>query len=411
MAKKQSFGQRLLRRPLLWAAAGVGLWGLLRHSSPAERQERADPDLIMTTPDHMDSTIKVLKTKFADQADDVLKNQEQHFIYTQPMTGVRTSAYSPQRLKSYDHQIDSYYAMARKNKKQAYNNLVYGLIAQHEGKKPKAYEDSEGHCTIGCGFLLFKPGNDKLREKAVTRIVGQPYKKIYKGDVSLNEKQMQALTLFALKDMEARLDKAVQKAGAAPARMHPVHRAVILSMLYQTPNFLARQPELTDGLLQKLCAKKAGKKQKDQALQKLNESYAALVLLHYDAEERQKGNKRLAYSYRACVNAGEVISEDMLAMQIHTGCRDQKNASLVVAGELPKGTTIQKLFENPLCQWDAKGKAEIVFPTYGVLFEQNGTDIIVHSIADKAYDYTQELPAKAMQSNPQEVIVQKLALK
>lgn len=410
-----------MKLPRLPRAARIGLLalsfvGLGKWFMGPSAEQHADPKLYTQDPTHMDSLVKILKKDFASDAAVLFKDPKQHFIYTAPLKGQRFSIYSELNENRKNDMIEKYRKDAKKDKKAAYQNLVCGFIGLCENMSANVYQDTEGKATTAQGFLLPEPGKDKAREKLVKRTLGINYKKLHANQVKLTHTEGRKLTRAFVNGLEKDLDKKLTKINGgdknAAKNMDPVQRAFLLSMLYQAPNLLGRDSVIVTPLLQKMCARR-GASSKKEAFLKLNEFYAASALLHYTSDKLDNGKQRVSYCQRASMIAGNDVSADLLAMQINTACRAQKNkrggALVVIAGPLPEGTTFQKLLENELCGWDEDGKATVIFLAAAAKAKQNGDDIAVSSKRDEDYGYTIRLSEDNMAGNARKRLCDKIA--
>ena len=322
---------RLSRKARLGLFA-VAAFGVCSRLWPSAHEDHPDPAAYMSTPQHMDSVVKVLRADFRDESQIALRNPKQHFIYTAPMIGQRYSLYSEKNEERKNEIINRYNLAAKKNKKAAYQNLVCDVIALCEGASSGAYKDTEGNVTIAHGILLTKPGHDRPREKLIEKTLRISYKNLYNGKTKLSARQCRQLTLAFAGTFEKQLESASAKAMGnnkkAANNIDPVQRAFVISMLYQAPNLLRRDAVLSDPLLRVMCSKQATDEEKNQAFVKLTEFYAASVALRYGSDKKRENSNGLLYSQRASMIAGDRVSADLIAMQIHSACSDQDDATI-----------------------------------------------------------------------------------
>ncbi len=203
--------------------------------------QHPDPESFMSHPENMAGVSDTLKA-FAPEVAKRLTadNIKTRFVYTSAMADQIYSHFTDENQKKLQAMLEKFQQDGRQD------DLVFGFISHFEGVRPKSYDDSEGVRTIGCGYAMSKPGTliGGGPEKFMCETLGidkDQYKEFYKGDRALSFSQMRKLTMDWIRknngireSLNGTLSKITGQEDAINL-LDPVHKACLLTMMYQSP--------------------------------------------------------------------------------------------------------------------------------------------------------------------------------
>ena len=103
---------------------------------------------------------------------------------------------------------------------------IMNILAQHEGYKHVAYEDTEGNMTIGIGFNLDREGADRI----ITNL-GHDYTKVYNKQETLTDQEIQTLFKNDIKKTLRNVKHAINTYDQQP----PSVKLILIDMCYNMP--------------------------------------------------------------------------------------------------------------------------------------------------------------------------------
>ena len=354
---------------------------LMDHGAPNSLPPK-DKIGVKTSENDFEGLLAGFKKDFPDAYKKVKGSLNAHLLMTSPLFDARNQ-YSVDNVKQLDSIFDATTS----------DNVVETTVAAlevFEGLERRAYNDGFGYQTIGVGIRLYKNPNDP-RSKLIRRHLhkGQSYGAIYSGKAALSTEQARAITVASLKEDGGYFDvleNAVQEAVlAAPdpsaeenallheGNMKPAYKAMLATMIFQCPDVLSRNPAKTYEHIRTLCNAGANAVAQRDAMHNLIDVYRSDKLLKtYEEKAFKTPRSNLAIRADCLANCtlGDVDgaqTEQTIAEKINAMRRDQHDrAVIVMVGNLPEGTDLATLLNNPACGWKKGGANKIYVPASGL---------------------------------------------